>query len=78
VDEQLVIRLSQPLSEADVARLETDFAAILVPGGGMRLSDALDAESDETDIIELPRLLVDFNNRDFGRLRQLVDAINAC
>jgi len=78
VDEQLVIRLSRPLSEADVTRLEKDFAAILAPGGGMRLSGALDAELEETDIIDLPRLLVDFNNRDFGRLRQLVDAINDC
>ena len=78
VDEQLVIRLSRPLGDDDVKRLQKQFAAILVPGGGMRLSAALEAELDETDIVELPRLLVDFNNRDFGRLRQLVDAINAC
>jgi hypothetical protein len=29
-------------------------------------------------LAHLPRLVVDFNKRDFGRLRQLVDAINDC
>lgn len=78
VGEQLVIRLATPLTDADRQRLEETFAGILVPGGGMRLSGALDEEVTETDLIDLPRLVVDFNNRDFGRLRQLVDAINAC
>jgi hypothetical protein len=30
----------------------------------------------EVELIDLTRLVVDFNRRDFGRLRQLVDAIN--
>jgi hypothetical protein len=39
-------------------------------------SDALEAEMDDADITHLPRLLVDFNRKDFGRLRNLIDAIN--
>jgi hypothetical protein len=44
----------------------------------MRLSGPLDDEINEPELAHLPRLVVDFNKRDFGRLRQLVDAINDC
>jgi hypothetical protein len=33
-------------------------------------------ESDEPELAQLPRLVVDFNKKDFARLRQLIDAIN--
>ncbi|BBO85281.1 TIGR00730 family Rossman fold protein [Desulfosarcina ovata] len=78
VDEQLVIRLASPLTESDRQRLQDEFTDILTPGGAMRLSGALEEEENETELARLPRLVVDFNNRDFGRLRQLVNAINAC
>jgi hypothetical protein len=77
VDEQLVIRMASRLDREQVASLRRDFADILVPDGEMRLSGPLEAESDEPGLAQLPRLVVDFNQRDFGRLRQLVDAINA-
>jgi hypothetical protein len=43
----------------------------------MALSPALSAEADEPEIAHLPRLIVDFNRIDFGRLRDLIDAVNA-
>jgi hypothetical protein len=42
----------------------------------MQLSAALEAEADEQEIAHLPRLTVDFNRKDFGRLRNLIDAVN--
>ena len=39
-------------------------------------SGALPAEKEDADIIHLPRLVIDFNRKDFGRLRSLIDAIN--
>jgi len=36
----------------------------------------LEAEMDDADIIHLPRLVIDFNRKNFGRLRSLIDAIN--
>ena len=33
-------------------------------------------ERDEPDIDHLPRLVVDYNRLDFGRLREFIDAIN--
>ncbi|MBC2712213.1 MAG: TIGR00730 family Rossman fold protein [Desulfosarcina sp.] len=76
VGEQLVIRMSTPLDQGHVNTLKKDFAGILIPGGGMYLSGPFDDEMNEPELADLPRLVMDFNKRDFGRLRQLVDAIN--
>ena len=75
-DEKLVIRLTSPLTPAQVKDLAARFAGMLAPGGGMRLSPALAAEADEPEIAQFPRLIVDFNRKDFGRLRTLIDAVN--
>ena len=40
------------------------------------MSCLLPEEADEEQIADLPRLVVDFNRKDFGRLRKLIDAIN--
>jgi len=42
----------------------------------MLLSPALSEESDEPGIGDLQRLVVDFNRKDFGRLRKLIDEVN--
>jgi len=76
VDDQLVIRMSSPLATEKIDALKTDYRDILTPGGDIRPSGALEEEMNEVELVDLPRLLVDFNRRDFGRLRQLVDAIN--
>ncbi len=78
VDGQLVIRLHQALPEEAVGGLNARFRDILTPGGCIRSSAALPAEEDEPEIRDLPRLVVDFDRRDFGRLRCLIDAINEC
>ncbi len=76
VDGQLVIRLHEALPEEAVRELNARFRDILTPGGAIRASGALPAEEDEPEIRDLPRLVVDFDRRDFGRLRCLIDAIN--
>jgi hypothetical protein len=76
VGEKLVIRLLTPLEKEAVKDLSADFADLLVPNGEIALSQALPAESEEPDLAHLPRVLVDFDRRDFARLRHLIDAIN--
>jgi uncharacterized protein (TIGR00730 family) len=76
VDKQLSVRLKSSLSPEAVQELNGLFSDILLPGGKMFLSPALPAEEDEPEIVRLPRLVLDFNSRDFGRLRSLIDKVN--
>ncbi|MDJ0734466.1 MAG: TIGR00730 family Rossman fold protein [Nostocaceae cyanobacterium] len=74
VGDRLVIRLKTELSDAEVEQLNADFSDILVTGK-IEKSQALPQEGqDET--VELPRLLLYFNQRDLGRLYQMIAVIN--
>jgi hypothetical protein len=42
----------------------------------MTVSPALPEETNDHAIAHLPRLMLHFNRRDIGRLRQLIDALN--
>jgi uncharacterized protein (TIGR00730 family) len=76
VDDRLVIRLTSQLGPDDIRKLTDQFRDILLPGGHIAASVALEDETADQDVIHLPRLVVDFNRRDFGRLRSLIDSIN--
>ena len=71
----LVLRLLERPADALLAALNRDFADILVDGS-MSVSAALPEERDEPALAALPRLVVPFNRRAFGRLRQLIDRLN--
>ncbi|MEN6509273.1 MAG: TIGR00730 family Rossman fold protein [Smithella sp.] len=73
---RLVMRLTSQLSPNDIETLKGRFQDILLPGGTMAASGALKVEEADDDVVSLPRLLIDFNRRCFGRLRDLIDAVN--
>ncbi|MBE9049292.1 LOG family protein [Nostocales cyanobacterium LEGE 11386] len=74
VGEQLVIRLSSELSDAEVEKLNANFGDILVKGRIEKSQTLPQENNDET--VELPRLVLYFNQRDLGRLYQMIAAIN--
>ncbi len=76
VGDRLAVRLDQKLTEAAVAKLNVDFQDIL-DGGQIEQTGALPQESNEPEIADLPRLVLKPFRRNFGRLRQFLDAINA-
>ena len=76
VDGQLVMRLTSQISREHIGKLKDSFHDILLPHGEIVPSSALPEEREDGDVVSLPRLVVDFNRRDFGRLRGLIDAIN--
>jgi uncharacterized protein (TIGR00730 family) len=76
VNDRLVIRLNSPLSPNDIQKLTARFQDMILPGGGITASGALAAEMDDADALQLPRLVIDFDRRNFGRLRSLIDSIN--
>jgi hypothetical protein len=78
VDRKLVIRLLSPVPDSCVQELNEQFSDMILPNGRIYLSDPLPQESDDSEIAHLPRLVMDFNLQDFGRLRNLIDEINKC
>ncbi|HHP7235114.1 MAG TPA: TIGR00730 family Rossman fold protein [Desulfobacterales bacterium] len=76
VNGTLVIRMRESIEPAGLESLRRQFKDLLTPGGTLHLSGALPEEADEPDIADLPRLVIDFNQSDFGRLRALIDALN--
>jgi uncharacterized protein (TIGR00730 family) len=76
VEGQLVLRLNAALDQQRIEALKADFSDMLTPHGELRLSGPLPMEMDEPEVAHLPRLIVDFNRHDFGRLKALIDEIN--
>lgn len=77
VEERLVIRLTSIIDQQKVRELKARFFDILTPRGDISLSGPLPEETDEPEIAHLPRLVIDFNRKDFGRLRNLIDDLNS-
>ncbi|MEH2390257.1 MAG: LOG family protein [Nostoc sp.] len=74
VGNKLVIRLKTDISDAQVEQLNANFSQIIIQGR-IEKSQALPQEAqDET--VELPRLILYFNQRDLGRLYQMIATIN--
>jgi uncharacterized protein (TIGR00730 family) len=75
VGDRLAMRLQQAPTAEQLDRLNTQFRDILVDGA-MTVNPALPEETNDHAIAHLPRLVLHFNRRDIGRLRQLIDTLN--
>ena len=76
VHDNLVLRLQQRPGEELLDRINTRFADILAEGR-FTAGGPLPEERDEPRLAKLPRLIFRFNHRNYGRLRQLIDCVNA-
>jgi hypothetical protein len=76
VGEQFVIRMNGRLSKKAIVNLNEQFADILRKGEIVQES-ALPQEKNEPEIWDLPRLILIPFRDNFGRFRQLIDAINS-
>jgi uncharacterized protein (TIGR00730 family) len=77
VGDLLVIRLTSGISQHKVEDLKSRFSEILRPQGEIYLSGPLPEETDEPEVKDLPRLVLDFNRKNFGGLKELIDSINS-
>jgi uncharacterized protein (TIGR00730 family) len=73
---KLVLRLRSEVPDEQFDAITDKFSDILLPGGRFSRVDAHHHERNEPLLHELPRLKLDFNRRNFGRLRELIDWIN--
>lgn len=76
VGDRLVIRMLSELTEDAVATLGREFSDIIKEGSHMAQTGALEEERDEPDLDGLSRLVFRHRRRNFGRLRELINAIN--
>jgi uncharacterized protein (TIGR00730 family) len=75
VDNRLILRLTEPPGPEIVARLNEEYADILVDGT-IEATEATDPEKADGDHPGLPRLRLHFDRRSFGRLRAMIDELN--
>jgi uncharacterized protein (TIGR00730 family) len=76
VNRDLIIRVVSSPTPDLLKQLNGEFQDILT-GDSIRQTDPLPEESDNPETHKFHRLLVPFNRRDFGRLRQMIDVINS-
>lgn len=71
---RFVIRLNAPVSKDTVERLRKEFTDI--HGGDCELATVHPEELHEDHVAHLPRLAMNFNRRNLGRLREMIDVLN--
>ncbi len=72
---EFVVRMNHPLSDRALAHLQKEFASLRLSEEFQQLAYTGE-EHDEPRFSHLTRLVFNFNGRDQGRLRELVDYIN--
>ncbi|MEZ5379430.1 MAG: LOG family protein [Acidimicrobiales bacterium] len=75
VGRRLVIRTNTPVSSEALARLNDEFGDIIVDGA-IEPIEVTNAEVETDDHVTLPRIALEFNDRSFARLNQLIMRIN--
>jgi len=75
VGDLLVLRMSVAPDKEQLADLNRRFGDI-VTSGVIRAVDPLPPERADDDVVDLPRLALRFDKVHYGRLRQLIDAVN--
>jgi hypothetical protein len=75
VRDLFIIRLKIAPSESALAALNEDFSDIIVEGKIQAVKPTPE-EVEHNEHLELKRIAFNFNRRDYGRLRQLIDVLN--
>ena len=76
VGPRLVLRIKGEPSDEELGLLSAEFAHICTEGVIERI-EATREERRDGDFVDLPRVALTFNRRDFAQLRRLIDALNA-
>jgi hypothetical protein len=75
VGDKTFIRLNSSLSSENIKELNEKYRNIL-RSGEIRLTGSLPAELKNEEFLDLPRLVMDFNRRDYGALNDMIRFLN--
>ena len=75
VKDLFIIRLKNAPSETAIEALNEDFGDIVMNGKITRIEPTAE-EREDNDQLPLARIGFEFNRRDYGRLRQMIDVLN--
>ena len=76
IDGKLIIRLTKKLSDDDIKTLASEFPEILRPGSKIEHTPPFPEETDEPDLLHLPRLTLQFDHHHYGLLIAFIGRIN--
>lgn len=76
VKDLLVVRLKHEPTPSAVEALNEDFADIIT-GEPFHVVLPTPEETEDDDVLQLPRIAFGFDRRSYGRLRQLIDVLNS-
>jgi len=75
VKDLFIIRLRHAPSPTAMEAMNEDFADIIT-GPPIKVIEPTPEEVEDGELLDLPRIAFGFNRRDYGRLRQMIDALN--
>lgn len=75
VGKRLILRLNHEIKDQLLQKINNQFADICV-NSTIERTTSTKVELEDDDNVDKPRIAFQFARRDFGRLRQLIDAIN--
>lgn len=75
-EERLIIRLSKELSQDQIEELENEFPEIRLPGTCITQCAPLPEEADEPDLLNLPRISLQFDHKHYGLLMAFIRRLN--
>ncbi len=75
VKELLVLRIKNAPGESALAAMNEDFADIIAEGK-IKAIKPTPEELEHSEHLDLKRIAFNFNRRDYGRLRQMIDVLN--
>ena len=76
VRDQFIVRMKHAPSPSALAGLNEDFADVVVDGK-IEVIQPTPEEVEDNDRLDLARIAFNFNRRDYGRLRQMIDVLNS-
>lgn len=74
--ERLIIRLNKELTDEQLEELENEFPEIRVPDTSITRCPPLPEEADEPDLLQLPRICLQFDHKHYGLLIAFIRKLN--